>query len=315
MIDRDLLPHLPIVLAVARHGGFAAAAGRLGLGTSAVSHAVRQVEERLGQPLFARTTRSVATTEAGAAFLAAAAPALEALETACEAVRGGAGRVTGTLRLNVPRIALAMGLNEVLVRTSRLHPDLVVEVTSDEGLVDIVAGGWDAGVRLGGMIAEDMVAVRLTPPCRTALVASPAYVARRGTPATIADLRRHDCIGYHRITTGGTYAWELREAGRDTTIQVEGPLRVTDSLHARDLAIAGCGIAYLYAPLVEDDVACGRLVALLPQASIEEPGLFVYFPRRSAGAPKLRALVEVVRRVAAEAGARAAVRDDGVEPG
>lgn len=304
MIDRDLLAHLPIVRAVARHGGFAAAAAHLGLGTSAVSHAVRRVELALGQPLFARTTRSVAPTEAGAAFLAALGPALDALEAACDAVRGGAGRVTGTLRLNVPRIALAMGLTEAIVRVSRAHPDLVVEVTTDEGLVDIVAGGWDAGVRLGGMIAEDMVAVRLTPPCRTALVASPAYLAARGEPKTIAELKRHDCIGYRRITTGGTYAWELLDGGRDVAVQVAGPLRVTDSLHARDLALAGCGIAYLYAPLVVDDLAAGRLVALLPEAAIEEPGLFLYFPRHAAGAPKLRALVDTVRRLVAETAAR-----------
>ena len=297
MIDRDLLAHLPIVRAVARHGGFAPAASHLGLGASAVSHAVRRVEERLGQPLFARTTRSVAPTEAGAAFLAALEPALEAIEAACDAVRGGAGRVTGTLRLNVPRIALAMGLTDAIVRTSRAHPDLVVEVTTDEGLVDIVAGGWDAGVRLGGMIAEDMIAVRLTPPCRTALVAAVAYLAARGTPGTIADLMRHDCIGYRRITTGGTYAWELVEHGVDVAIQVPGPLRVTDSLQARDLALAGCGIAYLYEPLVRADLAAGRLVAVLPETSIEEPGLFLYFPRHAATAPKLRALVDTVRRL------------------
>ena len=300
MIDRDLLAHLPIVRAVARHGGFAAAAAHLGLGTSAVSHAVRRVELGLGQPLFARTTRSVAPTEAGAAFLAALEPALDAIESACDTVRGGAGRVTGTLRLNVPRIALAMGLTEAIVRTSRAHPDLVVEVTTDEGLVDIVAGGWDAGVRLGGMIAEDMIAVRLTPPCRTALVAAAAYLAARGTPDTIADLMRHDCIGYRRITTGGTYAWELVERGVDVAVQVPGRLRVTDSLQARDLALAGCGIAYLYEPLVRADLAAGRLVAVLPETSIEEPGLFLYFPRHAAGAPKLRALVDTLRRLHSE---------------
>lgn len=308
MIDRDLLPHLPIVRAVARQGGFAAAAAHLGLGTSAVSHAVRRVEDRLGQPLFARTTRAVTPTEAGAAFLAALEPALDALDEACERVRGGAGRVTGTLRLNVPRIALALGLTEAIVRTTRAHPDLTIEITTEEGLVDIVAGGFDAGVRLGGMIAEDMVAVRLTPPFRTALVAAPAYLAARGEPRAVADLRAHACIGYRRITTGGTYAWELLDDGVDVAVAVPGALRVTDSLHARDLALAGCGIAYLYEPLVSEAVAAGRLRLLLPEAAIEEPGLFLYFPRRAAAAPKLRALVDAVRRRLGEAGARPADR-------
>ncbi len=300
MIERDLLPHLPIVRAVARAGGFAAAAARLGLGTSAVSHAVRVVEDRLGQALFARTTRSVAPTEAGRTFLAQIEPALDALEAACEAVRGGAGRVSGTLRLDVPRIALTMGLGEVIVRTRRAHPDLAIEVTTDEGLVDIVAAGHDAGVRVGGMIAEDMVAVRLTPPFRTALVASPDYLARRGDPRRIADLARHDCIGYRRITTGGTYAWELDADGVEVAVPMPGMLRVTDSLHARELALAGCGIAYLYRPLVADDLASGRLCAVLPETAVEEAGLFLYFPRRAATAPKLRALVEVIRERLAE---------------
>ena len=303
MIDRDLLPHLPIVRAVAREGGFAAAAARLGLGTSAVSHAVRRVEQRLGQPLFARTTRAVAPTEAGAAFLAEIEPALEAIVAACDGVRRGAGRVTGTLRLNVPRIALVLGLTEAIVRATRDHPDLTIEVTTEEGLVDIVAAGYDAGVRLGGMLAADLVAVRLTPPFRTALVAAPGLIAARGAPARVADLADHPCIGYRRIATGGSYAWELLDGGRDVAVAVSGPASVTDSLHARDLALAGCGIAYLYAPLVAADLAAGRLVALLPEASIEEPGLFLYFPRRAAGAPKLRALVAAVRRVAAEAAA------------
>lgn len=305
MIDRDLLSHLPIVRAVARCGGFAAAAVQLGLGTSAVSHAVRVVEDRLGQPLFARTTRAVAPTEVGVAFLAALDPALAALEAACEAVRGSAGRVTGTLRLNVPRIALSMGLTEVILRTTRTHRDLTIEITTEEGLVDIVAAGFDAGVRLGGMIAEDMVAVRLTPPVRIALVASPAYVRAHGEPRTVADLQRHACIGYRRITTGGTYAWELLDDGVDVAVAVPGSLRVTDSLDARDLALAGCGIAYLYAPLVAEAIAQGRLLALLPQAAIEEPGLFLYFPRRAATAPKLRALVEATRKVLAETTNRA----------
>lgn len=300
MIDRDILPHLPIVRAVARQGSFTAAAVQLGLGVPAVSHAVRAVELRLGQPLFARTTRAVTPTDVGTALLAAIEPALEAVEAAFDVVRAGAGRVTGVLRLNVPRIALSMGLEAAIVQTARLHRELVIEVTCEEGLVDIVADGYDAGIRVGGMIAEDMISVRLTPPFRTALVAAPIYLAERGEPRSIADLRRHDCIGYRRITTGGVYDWELLDDGRDVSVAVGGPVRVSDPLHALDLAVAGCGVAYLYEPLIADAVAEGRLRRVLETTAIEEPGLFLYCPRRVAETPKMRAFTAVLRRRLAE---------------
>ena len=292
---RDLLPHLPIVLAVARRKGFAAAAAELGMSPSAVSHAVRVVEERLGGPLFARTTRSVALTEAGVALLGAIEPAMRDIEEALERQGASAGRVGGVLRINAPRIALPLAMAPILAALAQRHPELVVEVVADDALTDIVAAGFDAGVRLGEMIAQDMVAVRLTPPLRTVIAASPEYLAVRGEPRTIAELSAHNCIGYRLLASGAAYAWELQEHGKDVAVDVAGSVRVTDPQHARDLAVAGVGIAYLFEPLAAAELRDGRLREVLAAHAIEEPGLFLYFPRRAAEAPKLRAFIEIAR--------------------
>jgi DNA-binding transcriptional LysR family regulator len=305
-MDRDLLAHCPVVLAVARRGGFAAAAASLNMSPSAVSHAVKAVEDRLGQPLFARTTRSVALTEAGASFVAAIGPALATVEEGVERVRSSKGRVAGVLRLNAPRLALPLAITPILTAMSRLHPDLTIEVTLDEGLVDIVACGFDAGVRLGEMIAQDMVAVRLTGPFRAMMVAAPGYLEQRGAPRSVAELSQHNCIGYRLISSGTAYAWELQDHGRDISVSVSGTVRVTDPIYARELALEGVGIAYLFEPLVRDDLHAGRLRSVLPDASIEEPGLFLYFPRHASDTPKLRAFIDVARRTLRARGSTAA---------
>jgi DNA-binding transcriptional LysR family regulator len=294
-MDRDLLIHLPVVAEVARQRSFAAAAAVLGVSASAVSHAVRVAEDRIGLPLFARTTRSVSLTEAGTVFLATAAPALEALTEAIAAARAARGRVTGTLRLNAPRVALAIALTPVLAKLARDHRELTVEVTSDDAFTDIVAQGFDVGIRLGETIAQDMVAVRLTPPFQAIIVASPAYLAARGTPRTLADLQQHNCIGFRLLASGARYAWEVRECGTDLAVDVSGTVLLTDASYAQVLACAGIGIAYVFAPLVWADLAAGRLIQLLPQSAITEPGLFVYFPRHTASMPKLRAFLDAAK--------------------
>jgi DNA-binding transcriptional LysR family regulator len=286
------------VLAVARRGGFASAAAALNMSPSAVSHAVKVVEDRLGQPLFLRTTRSVALTEAGAGFIAAIGPALRAMEEGIDQVRAARGQVAGVLRLNTPRVALPLVITSVIMETTRLYPDLIVEVTADDGLVDIVAAGFDAGIRLGEMIAQDMIAVRLTEPFEAVMVAGPAYLEARSAPESIADLAAHNCIGYRLITSDAVYAWDLQDGGRELAVTVSCSVRVTDPLYARDLALCGMGIAYLFEPLVRDDLRAGRLRRILPEASIEEPGLFLYFPRNASDTPKLRAFIDIARKVA-----------------
>jgi DNA-binding transcriptional LysR family regulator len=296
-MDRALLLHLPIVLAVHRRGGFAAAANDLGLSPSAVSHAVQLVEAGLGLPLFARTTRSVRLTEAGAAFVARVGPALAEIEDAADRVGADRGRVGGTLRLNAPRTALPIAVTPVLAELARRHPELTVEVTADDGLADIVAQGFDAGIRLGHTVAQDMVAVRLTPPLQAIMVASPGYLAARGTPRKLGDLDRHNCIGYRFVTSGAVYDWDLRDGGQAVAKAVSGSVRVTDAMHARELALAGVGVAYLFEPVVRAELRSGALRQVLPRSAFEEPGLFVYFPRRASQAPKLRAFIDVAREL------------------
>lgn len=295
-MDRDILQHLPVVAMVARRRSFAAAAAELGLGASAVSHAVRTVEKRLRTPLFARTTRSVALTEAGEVFLARALPALATIHEAAETMQALKGSVTGVLRLNVPRVAVPLLIVDLLSELASIHPNLTVEITTEDGLIDIVRGGYDAGIRLGEMIAQDMVAVRLTAPFKAIIVASTDYLANTAPIKSLADLKKHNCIGYRRASIGGTYAWEVVENGRDSVVTTRGTARVTDPLLALDLALAGVGIAYLFEPLVRDHLRAGKLRWLLPDSAVEEPGLFLYFPKGASEAPKLRAFIDAARR-------------------
>lgn len=294
-MNRELLTHLPIVVAVAEKRGFAAAAQALGMSASAVSHAVRVVEDSLGEPLFARTTRSVALTEAGERFLASVGPALEDIASAVERLGAARGEVSGVLKLNSSRVASQMVLPPLLAKLAAAHPKLTVEVHDDDALVDIVSRGFDAGIRLGEQVAQDMVSVRLTPPFKAILVASPDYVARGGTPARLAELQAHNCIGFRLLAAGSLYDWGLIEAGRAVEVRTTGSAVVTDASFARDLALAGVGIAYIFEPLVRESLRSGRLVQLLPESAFEEPGLFLYFPRRASLAPKLRAFIDAAR--------------------
>jgi DNA-binding transcriptional LysR family regulator len=294
-MNRDLLGHLPVVISVARSRGFAAAAAALGMSPSAVSHAVRTVEDRLGEPLFARTTRSVSLTESGARFLASVGSALDDIDKAAEGLAAERGEVTGLLRINAPRVALDMALTPILAKLAWQHPRLTVEVHADDALVDIVAQGFDAGIRLGEAVQQDMIALRLTRPFKAILVASTFYVDAKGTPRTIGDLHGHNCIGFRLIGSGGVYDWELRDGDKVVSVKTSGTTLVTDATHARDLALAGVGIAYIFEPLVRRHIREGRLKWLLPQSAIEEDGLFLYYPRRASLAPKLRAFIDAAK--------------------
>ncbi|MDX8524912.1 LysR family transcriptional regulator [Mesorhizobium sp. MSK_1335] len=296
-MDRDLLSHLPVIVTVARRGGFALAAAELGMSPSAVSHAVRLVEERIGQPLFARTTRSVSLTEAGKALVETAAPALQDIADRMDRIRGIKGRPSGLLRINASNIAIPLAVTPVVAAMAERYPDVTVEVFAEQGLVDIVGEGFDAGIRLGEMIAQDMITVRLTPPLKAVVVASPAYIGKHGRPRGVSDLANHNCIGYRLVRSGGLYRWDLHEDGKDIVVETRGTAVVTDSLAAIDLALAGVGLAYVFEPLVRADLAAGSLAQILPQTAIEEPGLFLYFPRRASMAPKLRAFIDTAQEI------------------
>ena len=205
------------------------------------------------------------------------------------------GEVTGLLRINVPRVALEMALTPILAKLAWHHPRLTVEVHADDALVDIVARGFDAGVRIGEAVQQDMIAMRLTRPFKSILVASKAYIEARGAPQTIDDLHDHNCIGFRLIGSGGVYDWELSDRGKEVTVKTSGTALVTDATHARDLALAGVGIAYILEPLVRHHLREGRLTWILPASAIEMDGLFLYYPRRASLAPKLRAFIEVAK--------------------
>jgi DNA-binding transcriptional LysR family regulator len=236
-MDRDLLSHLPIVVCVARHRSFAAAAAELGMSPSAVSHAVRSVEDRLGIPLFARTTRSVSLTEAGARFIGGVEPALTDIGGAFEGLTAERGEVTGLLRIAAPRVVLEMALARILAKLAREHPRLTVEVRTGQpsqtqpmltAQVDIVAQGFDAGIRTNRAIQQDMVTTRLTGSFKTILVASRDYLEVRGTPKSVADLHQHNCIGTRSVESGPIFDWELIDGKKTIAVKTSGTALVTD---------------------------------------------------------------------------------------
>jgi DNA-binding transcriptional LysR family regulator len=295
-MHRDLLGHLPIVVCVARHRSFAAAAADLGVSPSAVSHAVRSVEDRLAIPLFARTTRSVSLTEAGTRFIAGVEPALSDIEKTIEGLSAARGEVTGLLRIDAPRLVLDMALIRILAKLARQHPRLTVEVRTGQTSVDIVAQGFDAGIRIRRAIQQDMVTTRLTGPFKVILVASRDYLDARGMPKSIADLHQHNCIGIRSVMSGAVFDWELMDGKRPTTVKTSGTALVTDMTEALSLALAGVGIAYVVEPLARRYVREGSLKWLLPQTAVEHDGLFLYYPRRASLAPKLRAFIDVAKK-------------------
>lgn len=299
IMQRDLFPHIPVVLAVARRGGFAAAASELGMSPSTVSHAVKVVEQRLGTPLFARTTRSVALTETGARFVDLAEKAVQTMGTAWEVARSDVTGASGLLRINAPRITLDWVLTPTLKAMALSYPDVTVEVFFEDGLADVIEDRFDAGIRLGRMVSEDMVVVRLAPRFRIILVAAPAYLERHGAPRTLQDLTHHKCIQYRMTSAGNIYRWDLKDGDSDVQVQTHGPVIVNDMLHALQLAQAGMGVCYTFEPLARDKLQAGQLLEILPEASLKEDGLSLYFPQHASRAPKLRAFIDTVKKFSA----------------
>src|SRR5271168_5635544 len=294
-MDRDLLGYLPIIACVARHRSFAAAAAELGMSPSAISHAVRSVEDRLAIPLFARTTRSVSLTEAGARFVAGVEPALTDIETTVEGLRAERGEVTGLLRIDAARAVFEMVLIRILAKLAQQHPRLTVEVRTGHTSVDIVAQGFDAGIRTRS-IDQDMVTTRLTGPLKYILVASRDYLDAKGTPKSLADLHQHNCIGIRTVVSGAVFDWALIDGKKPTTVKTSGTALVTDTTEALSLALAGVGIAYIFEPLARRYLREGSLEWLLPETAVRSEGLFLYYPRRASLAPKLRAFIDVAKK-------------------
>jgi DNA-binding transcriptional LysR family regulator len=293
-VVRGTLEGIEAFLRVAARGSFRQAAADLGITPSAVSQTIRSLEARLGVALFTRTTRSVGLTEAGQRFLERARPAFEEMVAAAEAARGLALRPSGLLRLAVPRSVVPLLLQPVLASFAQAYPEVVVEIVASEEPADLARDGFDAGIRLGEFIAADMVAVRLTPALRFAIVASPAYLASRGRPEVPEDLQRHACVRMRR--SGGVVApWRVEDDGRSIDITVSGPLVVNDFPTMLGAALGGVGVAQLPEPVAAKDLAEGRLEEVLAAYASKSPGVFLYHAGRRQVLPKLRAFIDHVR--------------------
>jgi DNA-binding transcriptional LysR family regulator len=294
-IRRGALDGVEVFLAVARLRSFRQAAARLGITPSAVSQAVRALEGRLDAALLIRTTRSVGLTEAGQRFFEGAAPAFEELVVASEAVRNLGRRPVGLLRLSVPRAVVPLILEPMIASFCESYPEIEVEIAASEELVDLAAKGFDAGIRLGHMIAPDMVVVRLTPPFPFAVVGSPEYFGRRGRPQRLEDLASHACLRMRR-SNGSIAPWAFVDGNRLIEAVVSGPLIAHDYPTLSGAALRGVGLAQLPAPLVAASVADGRLQTVLAPFESTTPGLYLYYTSRRQILPKLRAFIDHIKR-------------------
>jgi DNA-binding transcriptional LysR family regulator len=292
---RDDLAGLAELLLVAEKRSFTAAAAALRVTPSAVSQCIRGLEERVGVRLLARTTRSVSLTEDGARFVEQLRPAMGGIHAALESLEAARGRPTGTLRLNIPRLAGALVVEPVLAAFLAAHPEVRLDVTVDDRFTSIVEQGFDAGIRLGETLEKDVVAMRVTSDMRSAVVGSPVYFAAHGKPKHPRDLHAHDCINYRRMTSGAIYRWEFVERGRDMSIAVAGRVITNDYDIMLRAALDGVGLAYVIESTVTELLADRRLVRVLGAFCPEFPGLFLYYASRKQLPPKLRVLVEFLR--------------------
>ena len=294
-MPRENFNDLLAFLAVAKERSFTRAAARLGVSQSALSHTVRGFEERLGLRLLTRTTRSVAPTEAGERLLRAAAPRLEEIEAELAALSELRDKPSGTIRITAHDHAVHAVLCPGLEKLLPDYPDIKVEIVIDYGLTDIVAERYDAGVRSGEMVARDMVAVRIGPDMRSAVVGAPSYFAKRPRPKTPQDLTAHACINLRLPTHGGLYAWEFEKGGREMRVRVEGQLAFNATAPMLDAALAGFGLAYVPEDTVRVHLADGRLVRVLADWCPPYPGYHLYYPSRRQPTPAFTLLVNALR--------------------
>lgn len=292
---RENLNDVLAFLAVARDRSFTRAAAKLGVSQSALSHTIRGLEARLGLRLLARTTRSVAPTEAGERLLRALGPRFDEIEAELAELSELRDKPAGTIRITSGEHAAEAILWPALAKLLPRYPDIKVELIIDYGLTDIVAERYDAGVRLGEQVAKDMIAVRIGPDFRMAVVGAPSYFARRPKPKDPKDLTAHDCINIRLPTYGGIYAWEFEKRGRALKVRVEGKLVFNNIALRVNAALAGLGLAYLYEDQVQEHVAEGRLVRVLGDWCPPFSGYHLYYPSRRQAAPAFALLVEALR--------------------
>src|SRR5271165_462134 len=289
------LNDLAAFLAVARERSFTRAAAKLGVSQSALSQTIRGLEARLGLRLLSRTTRSVAPSEAGERLLRTIGPHIGEIETELEALSALREKPAGTIRITAGDHAVHSVLWPKLAKFLPNYPDIKVEIAIDYGLTDIVAERYDAGVRLGEQVSRDMIAVRIGPDVRFAVVGARSYFAKRPPPTTPQDLVGHDCINLRLPTYGGLYAWEFEKDGRDVRVRVEGQLVFSSVFQALDAALAGLGLAYVPEDLTEAYLADGRLERALEDWCAPWSGYRLYYPSRRQSSPAFALLVDALR--------------------
>jgi DNA-binding transcriptional LysR family regulator len=284
---------LKAFVAVVDRASFTRAADHLGLTRSALSQTIRHLEARLGVQLLNRTTRSVAPTRAGSRLHERVAPMILEMDVAVAEAVADTGRTAGTLRINTLGMAAKKIIVPRLGRFHRTHPDVVLDIVIDDGLSDIIAGRFDAGIRVGERLEKDMIAVRLTPDVKMRALASPDYLSRCGEPSTPADLHRHACINWRFPGSGRIYRWQFEKRGKKLEMAVEGPLISNHQDVVIEGALQGLGILYAYdGDRVDEEVARGRLKRVLADWSLTSPGLYLYYWNRRHPQPALRAFLD-----------------------
>lgn len=292
----DTLDGMAVFVAVAEAKNFRVAGERLGVSASAVSQALRKLEERLGVPLVHRTTRSVRLSEAGERLYGSVRPALEEVESAVAAVGELSDAPRGTLRLLVGTAADPVLTGPLLADFLFAHPHVKLELEVSDAVGDIVAEGYDAGIQLGEVIDRDMIAVPVTGDIRMTVVGAPSYFARHPKPRHPRDLAEHDCLNWHPAARTPAYRWEFTDGGREVAVAVRARVLSNDSAVNIRLARAGLGLAIVYEAQVRDEVARGDLVPVLGEFCQPFPGYYLFYPQRRHASPALRALIEHLRR-------------------
>jgi DNA-binding transcriptional LysR family regulator len=294
-MQRENFNDILAFLAVARERSFTRAAAKLGISQSALSHTISGLEARLGLRLLTRTTRSVSPTQAGERLLQTAAPRFEEIEGELKALSELRDKPAGTIRITATDYPADTILLPKLAKFLPQYRDIKVEIIIDYGLTDIVAQRYDAGVRWGEQVAKDMIAVRIGPDMRIAVVGAPSYFAKRSQPKTPQDLTDHICINLHLPTYGGLYAWEFEKGGRELRVRVEGQLVLNGTTQVLNAALAGFGLAYVPEDLAQPHVAAGRLKRVLEDWCAPFPGYHLYYPSRRHSSPAFALLVDALR--------------------
>jgi DNA-binding transcriptional LysR family regulator len=296
-IRKSAVDGVAAFLSVAEHKSFRRAAAEFGITPSAMSQAIRTLEDRVGATLFMRTTRSVGLTEAGERFLSRAKPAFEELIAAGESARDVGKRPTGLLRLSVPPAVVPLVLEPVIASFCHAYPEVELEIATTDKLIDLAAEGFDAGIRLGELIAADMVQVKLTPPFPFVVVGSPEYLKKRKPPKRIEDLRDHACLRMRR-SNGAIAPWPFIDGNKQVEAVVSGPLIAHNYSTLIRAAIQGVGLVQAPGPLVKAAVDAGQLRPLLTSHAVMTPGVFLYYPGRRQVLPKLRAFIDHIKKPA-----------------